>query len=99
MRIKIHKGFRAVLSVFVAVMLLVGIMPTQVWQGTKVSATGMVFQKGYLYLDRSSFSNGNNWYDRSIWLGLVGSSYMEKGTIDSTVDNDIVYWDIDNYNI
>ena len=38
MKIRIHRGFRAVLSVLVTVMLLVGVMPSSVWNGISVQA-------------------------------------------------------------
>ena len=38
MKIKLHKRFRRIVSLLVTVMLLIGIMPTQVWEGIKVEA-------------------------------------------------------------
>ncbi len=66
MKIKLHKRFRGVLSLLVAVMLLVGVMPTQVWQGIKVDAA-MSARAYTVFFDRKTSSSGCSW-DR--WSGV-----------------------------
>ena len=72
MKIRIHKGFRAVLSVFVAVMLLVEVMPIQVWQGIKAEAATFVTGTAYnIYFDQNKHDQNQHWEGQgdTIYLG------------------------------
>lgn len=91
MKIKIHKGFRAVLSLLVVVMLLVGAMPTQVWQGIKVNAVTHVTGTAYnVYFDKSKHDPNQHWEGQpdTIYIyskfGSNPSSWKQMTRIGST---------------
>jgi len=64
MRIKIKRSFRAVLSLLVTLMLLVGVM-TQVWQGTKTDAA--VVCTVYFDKNHNLYTTGNT----AAWSGYM----------------------------
>ena len=66
MKIKLHKRFRGLLSLLVTVMLLVGVMPTQVWQGIKVDAA-MSARAYTVFFDRKTPDSGCTWHR---WTGV-----------------------------
>ena len=73
MKIKLHKRFRAVLSLLITLMLLVGVVPLQAWQGTKADAA-TIKETLTIYFD-PSYTAGNNvaWNHGYLCLWLLYS--------------------------
>ena len=82
MRIKIKRKFKAVLSLLVTVMLLVGIMPSSVWDGIKVDAANTTVT---IYVDTKDGDQGKYWHRcrLNVWLHYHTSGWF-RGTEEAT---------------